>query len=611
MARHLLTKTIISTILACTISTALGGTSKADAADTNDRETARLLVEQALVHEASGDLPARDNALNAALKFDRNCELAMWRSGFVLYGNKWTRFDEVLQTPDGQLRLVDYCKKREEHPDTVQGQLNLARWCLRNRLPDRARSHFTRVVDMNPEHAEARTKLGYLKVNGRWVLKEELQAAQELAQEHREAYRLWAPRIEEIVELLTSESPRRRRVGLKRLQAIQDPGAIASMEALLSDVSPDLALVTLETISKMPQQAATLSLARHALRAKWENVREVSVSLLKRRNEQEYVPALLSCMSTTVRSHTGLYYIPGGQLVYRHWLSQEAVGTQQLWVVDRQYHRIAMPAGDAVETAERAVANAEREAQLREQRIVEENERILQRNSRVAEVLAATTGQPFGPRPRLWWEWWNEHNGVYNGDKETISHYETETVLIADEGPSRRFRGGSESGGGGGGGGSDCLRAGTPIWTERGFVSIEKIQIGDRVLSQDPKSGELAYKPVLRTTVRPPDRLFRVVTDHATFEASPGHLFFVIGKGWIISRSLENGDRIHGLENTAAVVVAEEIGLVEETYNIVVADFHSYFVGKARVLSHDNTVREPSKSVIVGLELHPMENQHQ
>ena len=37
-----------------------------------------------------------------------------------------------------------------------------------------------------------------------------------------------------------------------------------------------------------------------------------------------------------------------------------------------------------------------------------------------------------------------------------------------------------------------CLAAGTPIWTDAGPVSVEKIKVGDRVLSQDADTGELA-----------------------------------------------------------------------------------------------------------------------
>jgi hypothetical protein len=33
-----------------------------------------------------------------------------------------------------------------------------------------------------------------------------------------------------------------------------------------------------------------------------------------------------------------------------------------------------------------------------------------------------------------------------------------------------------------------------------------------------------------------------------------------------------------------------------------VADFHTYFVGDGRILSHDNTPRNPTNSIVPGLE---------
>jgi hypothetical protein len=42
-------------------------------------------------------------------------------------------------------------------------------------------------------------------------------------------------------------------------------------------------------------------------------------------------------------------------------------------------------------------------------------------------------------------------------------------------------------------------------------------------------------------------------------------------------------------------VTSAEPDAREQTYNLVVADFHTYFVGKTRVLSHDNTPCPPSK----------------
>ena len=38
------------------------------------------------------------------------------------------------------------------------------------------------------------------------------------------------------------------------------------------------------------------------------------------------------------------------------------------------------------------------------------------------------------------------------------------------------------------------------------------------------------------------------------------------------------------------------------TYNLIIADFHTYFVGDGRVMCHDNTVAEPTNALVPGLQ---------
>jgi hypothetical protein len=159
------------------------------------------------------------------------------------------------------------------------------------------------------------------------------------------------------------------------------------------------------------------------------------------------------------------------------------------------------------------------------------------------------------------------------------------------------------TGGGQGGGGQyalDCLVAGTPVWTATGVVPIEQLKVGDLVLSQHPETGELAYKPVLRTTVRPEGNLVRVIAHGQTIETSGGHLFWVAGEGWIKARKLQSGQELHGVSGSVRVSTVEE-GSKAKTYNVEVADFHTYFVGQDKILSHDNTVKEPTATVLPGL----------
>jgi hypothetical protein len=57
---------------------------------------------------------------------------------------------------------------------------------------------------------------------------------------------------------------------------------------------------------------------------------------------------------------------------------------------------------------------------------------------------------------------------------------------------------------------------------------------------------------------------------------------------------------VHCLRGALANQVTS-IGDKAETYNLVVADFHTYFVGQERVLTHDVTPRRPTDATVPGL----------
>jgi hypothetical protein len=133
-----------------------------------------------------------------------------------------------------------------------------------------------------------------------------------------------------------------------------------------------------------------------------------------------------------------------------------------------------------------------------------------------------------------------------------------------------------------------CFPTGTAIQTMLGLVPIEQIKIGDRVLAQNPQSGELAYKPVQTTTLRPATRLIRLSTSSGSILATPGHPFWVAGDGWRTAKHLKAGDPLHGIGGTVVVENLEEVRPAE-VYNLVVSEYHNYFVGQSRLLVHDNS----------------------
>ncbi len=119
------------------------------------------------------------------------------------------------------------------------------------------------------------------------------------------------------------------------------------------------------------------------------------------------------------------------------------------------------------------------------------------------------------------------------------------------------------------------------------------MQIGDRVLAQDADTGELAYKPVLGTTLRPPTEMVLVTTPDGAVRATRGHPFWIVGKGWRMAKELAVGDRVHGLHGSATVTALERQP-AEPAYNLAVADFATYFVGAGQILAHDSTARLPT-----------------
>jgi hypothetical protein len=150
-----------------------------------------------------------------------------------------------------------------------------------------------------------------------------------------------------------------------------------------------------------------------------------------------------------------------------------------------------------------------------------------------------------------------------------------------------------------------CFPRGTTVWALTGAVPIERVKAGDRVLSQDPRTGELAFKPVLEITVRKPSPLVNIGLGSETLTATRGHPFGVVGEGWKMAKELKVGMRLWSVGGAASV---DRVALVppakpwherlaespdarpedDLSYNLVVDDFHSYFVGQHKVFVFDH-----------------------
>jgi len=138
-----------------------------------------------------------------------------------------------------------------------------------------------------------------------------------------------------------------------------------------------------------------------------------------------------------------------------------------------------------------------------------------------------------------------------------------------------------------------CFEKGTLVSTPDGLRPIEDIKLGDKVLAVEEATGKVAPKAVT-ALIRPgPKQLYELsLTDPGgeaeTFHATDDHPWKVQGKAWVETAKLAPGNRIKTGSGADMVVTKLELtDRVEETYNLTVADWHTFLVGEDQALVHN------------------------
>jgi len=130
--------------------------------------------------------------------------------------------------------------------------------------------------------------------------------------------------------------------------------------------------------------------------------------------------------------------------------------------------------------------------------------------------------------------------------------------------------------------GIGCFAAGTPVLTPDGEKPIEEIRPGDYVLSrhEGDVDGSIGGKPVEECFVRQGD-VVEVRVGGRVVRTTQEHPFYVEGRGWTAAGDLRAGDRLATHDGRwVAVEGVVDTGRVETVYNMRVADYHTYFVGR-------------------------------
>jgi hypothetical protein len=485
---------------------------------------------------------------------------------------------------------------------------------------DRARLHYAQLL-ANPnadagQKSEAVAKLNLVQVGGHWLTREELEAREQEAQAIQESLAKWRPRLKTLQQAIDGEDFAKRDRAIAELAKLDDPAMIPALESFLLDAKADFQEQAVKKLAEFKHYEATQALTRYAVLSDYSVTRDAAIASLKERPQHEFVPLLLAGLMAPVKTQYQILVDKFGRVAYSHVVFREGSTSnllllaQGLSVPQRRNSSVtidkttrAKRPQDASSTTRTVVGGKSFKQALREQvssaasqaANVEaqaniENARAGEANRRVAEALQRTTGHQ-AESPTEWWTWWKGLNEVY-WPQPTKYAFVSKASSYSYGISSTSVRTGTRA--------SSCFLAGTPIRTESGIVPIESIQPGDRVLAQDQDSGELAYKVVLTTTLRPPAKMVEIKAGGENIYTTLGHPFWVAGRGWQMAKQLKAGDLLHGLAGATPIESINAAG-EHSAHNLVVDDSNTYFVGRSGLLVHDNEFRKPTRAIVPGL----------
>lgn len=192
--------------------------------------------------------------------------------------------DDVLLFSFRSMKTEEYETRAKNAPATVEAQWEMYDWCRKNQFRDEAQVHLERVVEIDPNHAEARKLLDHVLHKGQWMPREEMMRQQGYVKyKHRyitlqemalidkseaeaEAEREWTDRIKRWKAGLNSTDPRKIATSLSSLKEISDPKAITGLvRSFRNDAQKNARLLMLEILQGIGGDQIVEPLAEQAL----------------------------------------------------------------------------------------------------------------------------------------------------------------------------------------------------------------------------------------------------------------------------------------------------------------------------------------------------------
>lgn len=214
--------------------------------------------------------------------------------------------EEVVEVIRQSDREAEYEHIRPTYPDTVEGQWALAEWCRERYMSDQRETHLQRVIELDPDHLEARRALGFRQIDGRWVTQEQLNTERglvrykgrwmlphevDIAEKRRKvdlAEKEWMRRLKQWRDWLDSA---RADEAVNAIRSIDDPHAVKGLQMRLqNEANENVRRLYLNALANIGDPRARAILVEAALKSNDEETRLTALDHLV----EEHDPGVVS-----------------------------------------------------------------------------------------------------------------------------------------------------------------------------------------------------------------------------------------------------------------------------------------------------------------------------
>ncbi|WP_233431769.1 Hint domain-containing protein [Leptospira santarosai] len=149
-----------------------------------------------------------------------------------------------------------------------------------------------------------------------------------------------------------------------------------------------------------------------------------------------------------------------------------------------------------------------------------------------------------------------------------------------------------------------CFVSGTLVLTGTGLKAIDRVKIGDEVLAFNPETKDQSLKSVVRLFKNENAELLKIkFGEGEEVRTTAGHRFFTENRGFVLACELSTKDIL--LDKAGERISIHSI--VKEThkekipvFNFEVEDYHTYYVGEACILVHNDSVKMLQEKIGAG-----------